>query len=116
MNETVKYSYADIWSAKRHDENRVQQEMRRSRTAVLLCNRTRKREGEHLRVSLPPKASKEWQRTETAKVSAWVIRLGWRVCRAKGPAKLRRSARVNGDKGRQETVSGPKRMGEKLVA
>ena len=55
----------------------------------------------------------EWQRIETEKVSAWVRRLGWRVCIANGIAKLRRSPRVNEDKGRQETASGSKGMGEK---
>ena len=55
----------------------------------------------------------EWQRIETEKVSAWVRRLGWRVCIANGIAKLRRSSRVNEGKGRQETASGPKGMGEK---
>ena len=46
-------------------------------------------------------------------MSAWVKRLGWRVCIANGLANLRRSPRVNGGKTRQETVSGPKGMGEK---
>ena len=30
------------------------------------------REGEHFRVTPKPKASMEWQRTETGNVSAWV--------------------------------------------
>ena len=71
------------------------------------------REGEHFRVTLNPKASKEWQRIETEKVSAWVRRLGWRVCIANGIANLRRSPRVNGGKGRMETVSSPNVMGDK---
>ena len=71
------------------------------------------REGEHFRVTLNPKASKEWQRIETEKVSAWVRRLGWRVCIANGLANLRRSPRVNGGKGRMETVSSPNVMGDK---
>ena len=43
---------------------------------------------------------------------AWVRRLGWRVCIASGVAQLRRSSRVTGGKGRQETTRGPKGMGE----
>ena len=31
-------------------------------------------------MTLTPKASIEWQRIETEKVSAWVRRLGWRLC------------------------------------
>ena len=54
------------------------------------------REGEHFRVTLTPKASKEWQRVETEKVLAWVRRLGWRVCIANGLAKLRLRACPNG--------------------
>ena len=34
------------------------------------------REGEHFRVTRKPKASMEWQRIGTEKVSAWVRRLG----------------------------------------
>ena len=71
------------------------------------------RKGEHFRVKLKPKASVEWQRIEAEKVSAWVRRLGWRVCTANGLAKLRRSPRVNEGKGRRETASGSKGMGEK---
>ena len=63
-----------------------------------------------MRVTQAPKASKEWQRIEAEKVSAWVRRLGWRVCIANGLAELRRSPRANGAKVRQETVSGPKGM------
>ena len=74
------------------------------------------REREYFRVILSPKASKEWQRIETETVSAWILRLGWRVCIATALAKLRRSPRVNGGKARQETVSGPKEKGRKLVA
>ena len=70
------------------------------------------REGEHFRATLTPNACTEWQRKETAKVSAWVRRLGWRVCVANGIAELRRSPKVNGDKGRQEIANGPKDMGE----
>ena len=69
------------------------------------------REGGHFRVTLTPKASRAWQRIETEKGSAWVRRVGWRVCTANGLAKLRRSPRVNGSKVRQETVSGPKGIG-----
>ena len=39
-----------------------------------------KREGEHFRVTLKQSASKEWERIETSKVSAWVRRVGWGVC------------------------------------
>ena len=46
-------------------------------------------------------------------MSAWVRRLGWRVCIANGIAKLRCSPRVNEGKGRQKTSSGPKGMREK---
>ena len=68
-------------------------------------------EGEHFRVTLTAKASKEWQRIETEKVAAWVRRLGWSVGIADGLEKLRRSPRANGGKVRQETVSGPKGIG-----
>ena len=34
------------------------------------------REGEHFRVTLKPKASREWQRIETEKVSVWARILG----------------------------------------
>ena len=44
-------------------------------------------------------------------MSAWVRRLGSRVCISNGIAELRRSPRVNGDKGRQKKVNGPKDMG-----
>ena len=71
------------------------------------------REGENFRIPLKPLASTEWQRIETKKVSAWVRRLGWRVCIANGIAKLRRSPRAHEGKMRQETVRGPKGMGEK---
>ena len=73
---------------------------------------TVEREEEHFRATQTPKVSTEWQRIETEKVSAWVRRLGWRVCIANGIAKLSRSPLVNGDKGRQEIVKGPKDMGE----
>ena len=62
------------------------------------------REGEHFRVTLKKSASKEWERIETSKVSAWVRRVGWRVCIANGIANLRRSPRVNGGKEKQEQV------------
>ena len=56
------------WSAQRHDENRVKEEVRRSRTVVycLAIGKVEK-EGEDFRVTLTPKASKEWQRIETEK-------------------------------------------------
>ena len=73
---------------------------------------TVERQGEQFRATLTPKASTEWQRTETEKLSAWVRRLGWRVCIANGIAELKRTPRVNGDKGRQDIVDGPKDMGE----
>ena len=41
-------------------------------------------EGEHFRVTLKQSASKEWERIETSKVSAWFRRVGWRVCIANG--------------------------------
>ena len=63
------------------------------------------REGDHFRVTLKQNASKEWERIETSKVSAWVRRRGWRVCIANAATNLRRSARVNGGKERQEQVS-----------
>ena len=69
------------------------------------------REGEHFRVMLKPKSSMEWQRIETEKVSAWVRRLGWRICIANGISKLMRSSRVTEGEGRQETASGSKGMG-----
>ena len=40
-------------------------------------------------------------------------RLGWGQCVGIGSANLKRSPRVSEGKGRQETVSAPKRMGEK---
>ena len=42
------------------------------------------REGGHFRVTPASKASREWQRIETKKVSTWSRRLGWRVCVANG--------------------------------
>ena len=72
------------------------------------------REGEHFRVTLKPKASKEWQRMAAEKLSVWARRLGCGVCVANGLAKLRRSPRVGRDKGRQRTVRGSEGMGEKI--
>ena len=71
------------------------------------------RRRELLGVTLKPKASMEWQKIETEKVSAWVRTLGWRVCIANGIAKLRRNPRLNEGKGREETVSESKEMGDK---
>ena len=68
------------------------------------------REGEHFRVTLKQSASKEWERIETSKVSAWARRVGWRVCIANG-ATLRRSARVDGGKAKQKQVSNWKGKG-----
>ena len=69
------------------------------------------REGEHFRATLTPNASTEWQRIDRKSVG-WVRRLGWRVCITNGIAELRRSPKVNGDKGSQEIANGPKDMGE----
>ena len=69
------------------------------------------REGEHFRVTLKKSASKEWERIETSKVSAWVRRVGWRVCIANGIANLRRSPWINGGKEKKEQVSARKEKG-----
>ena len=69
------------------------------------------REGEHFRVTLKESASKKWQRIDTSKVSAWVRRVGWRVCIANGITTLRRSARVNGGGEGQKRVSNGKGKG-----
>ena len=72
------------------------------------------REGEHFGVGLEPRASMKCQRIETEKVSAWVRRLGLRVCIATGMKKQRRSPRVIDGKGwGQGTASGSKGMGER---
>ena len=69
------------------------------------------REGEHFRVTINQSASKEWERIETSKVSAWVRGVGWRICIANGTANLRRSPRVNGGKEKQEQVNAQKGKG-----
>ena len=69
------------------------------------------REGEHFRVTLKQSASKEWERIETSEASAWVRRVGWRVCTANGITTLRRSARVNGGEEGQKGVSNGKEKG-----
>ena len=110
----VKYycSSADIRSSQRRDESRVQEEVRQSRS-VLLCNRKRRNGGR----TLPSHANTESEqgaaedRARKKKMSAWVRRLGWRVCIVNRLARPRRSPRVNGGKARQETSSGLKRMG-----
>ena len=38
------------------------------------------KEGEDSRATLKQSAGKVWERVETRKVSAWVGRIGWRVC------------------------------------
>ena len=38
------------------------------------------RGGEHFRVTIKQSTSKEWERVETSKVSAWVRGVGWRMC------------------------------------
>ena len=70
------------------------------------------REGKPFQVTPKPKASMEWERIETEKMSTWVRRLGWRLCIAHGIAKLRRSPRVNEGKRRQRTASGLGNGGE----
>jgi len=74
-----------------------------------LANGEVEREREHFRVTLKKSASKEWERIETSNVSAWVRRVGWRICIANGIANLRRSLRVNGGNEKQEQVSARKR-------
>ena len=91
----------------------VQEEVRRKVGLYYFAMGKVEEEGEHFRVTLTPKASTEWQKKETEKVSPCVRRPGWRVCITNELAKLRRSPRVNGGKARQETVSGPNGMGEK---
>ena len=49
----------------------------------------------------------------TENVSGWVRILGCRVRIANGIAELRRSPKVNGDKGRQDIVNGLNDIGEK---
>ena len=71
----------------------------RRRRIVLRAKGNFEQEGKHIRVTLKPIASMEWQRIETTNVRAWVRRLGLRVCIANGIAKLRRSPRVNEGKG-----------------
>ena len=69
------------------------------------------REGEDSPVTLKQSAGKVWERVETRKVSAWVGRVGWRVCIANGTTTLRRTARVNGGEEGQKRVSNEKGKG-----
>lgn len=48
------------------------------------------REENHLQVTLKQSRSKEWEKIEASKASAWVRRVEWRVCMGNGTENQRR--------------------------
>ena len=66
------------------------------------------REGNHFRITFGRRVSAEWERLEVEKMSAWVRRLGWRVCIANRIQEVRRSPRLAENKGGQEARKGQK--------